>query len=199
LRQNRFTFSNASWIERIHHNGGRLVYAEGDDAVIELPPPLPGLAPEIVEPATPEAKPASAAKIATPPADLPPVAPPRVETNPVLSPAVAEVLASAKGLRPLAELVLREIRIAVPAAVFEAADPFVKISASKPFASLLMGPKRLLLYADFGGVGAAGVKAGAAVAKTAPPYPQMLVLDDARTIDQAFRDSVAAAAARITL
>lgn len=25
LRQNGFTFANASWLERIHHNGGRLI------------------------------------------------------------------------------------------------------------------------------------------------------------------------------
>ena len=39
LRQNRFTFDNASWIERIHHNGGRLVYAEDGDRPVEAPPP----------------------------------------------------------------------------------------------------------------------------------------------------------------
>jgi hypothetical protein len=188
LRQNRFTFSNASWIERIHHNGGRLVYAEGGEPHIELPPPLPGLAPEVVETA--------GAKTAMPVAEPPPLPSPHVEINPLLNSAVTEVLASAKGLRPLAELILREISVAVPAAMFDAADPFVKISAPKPFASLLMGPKRLLLYADFGGAGTTGIKAGAAVAKAAPPYPQMLVLDDARKIDQAFRDVIKAVHAR---
>ena len=51
LRHQGFTFANASWLERIHHNSGRLIYADGsvhpptsrnED---EMPPPVPARAP----------------------------------------------------------------------------------------------------------------------------------------------------------
>jgi hypothetical protein len=191
LRQGGFTFSNASWIERIHHNGGRLVYSDDSARPPEMPPPIPPAMASRVKPEKAASvtvdQPIAEAK-ATQVANIPAV----LEPNDALS----NVLSTAKGLRPLAELVLREVRVAVPSAKFEAADPFVKVSAPKPFAALLMGPKRLLLYSDFGGAGSNGIKAGAAVAKGPPPYPNMLVLDDARKIDQAFRDVVAAAATR---
>ncbi len=223
LRQSGFTFSNASWIERIHHNGGRLVYADGGErpptlplgvgygAPREMPPPIPpvlasrskaGRSLEAVRHLAiqPTLQPATGPSSAEPASPLVPLQPlPEIQP-----PAAAEfslaalsgVLVLAKGLRPLAELVLREISVAVPSARFDAADPFVNVSASGPFASLLLGSKRLLLYSDFGGTGSNGVKTGAAVAKGPPPYPHMLVLDDARRIDQQVRDTVAAAAAR---
>ncbi len=191
LRLEGFTFSNASWIERIHHNGGRLIYGDA-----RVPPPLPTTLPPPVR-----------LKIVAPPAVVRPpsrdaeVASPRTDRDALARAAgfpggLTDVLAGAKGLRPLAELILREIAAALPGVRYEARDPIIEIAFPQPFAALVVGPKRLLLYAVFES-GVAEVRPGAAVGKHQAPYAQMLALDDARRIDRAFREAIVAAAKRV--
>ena len=185
LRQAGFTFSNASWLERIHHNGGRLVYAPEAGAAHDTPPPIPQRVPQPAQVPPPIA------------AILPVTTGPLRELETLHDASIGDVLAAAKGLRPLAELVLREASAAVPGLRFQADLPFVALAAPKPFACLLAGPKRLLLFANFTGGGGLDVKPATTISRAAPPYPQMLVLDDARRIDQSFREAIAAASARI--
>jgi hypothetical protein len=211
LRQNGFTFSNASWIERIHHNGGRLVYGDGaepqsleqrslEPRLLEIapgdgPPPLPLLVrAKAVATPVPEIPTAAAPPLGVEPAALDMPVSLRATDAAQIDPAVMTILATAKGLRPLAELVLREIRAAIPGVQYHAEAPLVIISDPLPFAALLPGPKKLLLYASLDSTGALEVRTGALIAKSQPPYPQMLVLDDARRIGQDFRDAVAGAA-----
>ena len=186
LRQNRFTFSNASWIERIHHNGGRLVYAEDGDRPVEAPPPLPSPAIETAaEPVVVAALPAE------------PVSPPALAVTAALNPDIADTLSAAKGLRPLAELVLREIRAGFPDTVLDVQGPLVMLSAPLPYLALLPGPKALRLYGGFGG-SEAGRTARAEVmmkiaSKAPPPFASVIVLTDARLVDPVFRGLVQAA------
>lgn len=187
LRQNGFAFSNASWIERIHHNGGRLVYGEGeppprDSVPGEAPPPLPEveLIPATIKPPEPVA--ASSA-----PGEL-------------LSDAVSGALAAAKGLRPLAMLAVREIQAALPGTTIDTDGPLLSLCGPKPFLALLPGAKSLKLYGDFGVAldsRAARAEAQMKVAsKAAPPFPHVIVLTDARLIDATFLSLVQAAHTR---
>lgn len=196
LRQSGFTFSNASWLERIHHNGGRLVYAD------DVPPPM--------SPAPPRPA-ASRAKAEPPPLPLPPEsavgnalsnghaaevsigAPVLTVVAPAALPitaAAGEVLLAAKGLRPLANLALQHIAAAVPETTFTPDGPLLILSAPKPYLALLPGAKALRFYGAFGGGKHERIaRAEAAMkitSKTPPPFPNVLVLIDARLVDETF-------------
>jgi len=176
LRHRGFQFSQASWLERIHHNGGRLIYA--DDAG------LPQFAAK--------SSPAALSSREAPPLRQKPA--PRVE--PAIAPDadIQRLLGEAKGLKPLAELILREIGRAIPDVRFTGSRPMVLISMQEPFAALLPGPKKLRLYARFGPEGVHRAKPAEAVNKSTAPFPEMLVLDDARDIDEDFQRLIRAAA-----
>lgn len=213
LRQQGFAFSKASWLERIHHNGGQLIYGDIllQDAParpsvplrsrpLAFPAPLP-VEPS-VEPATPEAPmpEASMPEASTPepvkPEPLP--QPPRAVVRPQ-QPAetasdeeVAGILQAAKGLRPLAVVLLREAEATVPGLTLKLAPPLLLLACPTPFAALLPGPKDLRLYADYGAGGRDRArKAGSG--RIPPPFPDVLVLNDARQIDDRFRELLASA------
>lgn len=182
LRHQRFPFAKASWLERIHNNGGRLIY--GSDAPADPTAAAQAVAPEapMPEAPAPEAKPKDAAE---PPRAAPaPIEAPRLAA---LEPDVAEALAAAKGLRPLAELILREIRLAIPDATFYVEGPLVMAAGPIAFAALLPAAKKLKLYADFGKDPSGVVVAADMVNRQPPPFSHMLVVDDARRVDDAFR------------
>lgn len=194
LRQNGFTFANASWLERIHHNGGRLIY--GDDepkaapVVKGAPPVVPNVlvaAPRVVVP-FPAVREREAV---TAPPKLAVVAPAAVATPAlVFEPAVTELLLNAKGLRPLALVALQEIVKAIPGAQLEADGPLIVIAAPKPFLAMLAGAKALRFYGDFDRAAGERVERAEAVMKTPdkrpPPFPAVVALADARLVDDAF-------------
>lgn len=180
LRHQGFQFAWASWLERIHHNGGRLIYA--DDNLAN-------------EPRAANRRIAARELNEEPPSRMSPL-------RPMLQPArpsgndIQNLLLEAKGLRPLAEHILREVGRAVPATEFATAGPLVTMSAPEPFAALHAGPRKLRLYANFGPAGGNRSLPAESINKSAPPFAEMLVLDDARSIDEDFRRLIRAAAAR---
>lgn len=167
LRLQGFQFAWASWLERIHHNGGRLIY--GGDFSAEQTDEPPSRAPTLRSPVQPAKAPVTD---------------------------VQSLLREAKGLRPLAEHILREVGRAVPATVFATTGQLVTMSAPQPYAALHPSPRKLRLYANFGAAGGNRSKPAEAINKSAPPFAEMLVLDDARSIDEDFRRLIRAAAAR---
>jgi hypothetical protein len=185
LRHQGFQFAKASWLERIHHNGGRLIYADvGDVAKIarrSLSTPVP------TEP------PPARDLVASPEPSSPKPAPP--DPAPLDSD-IRRLLLEAKGLRPLAEHILREVKRVVPNAEFAVTNAFILISAPAPFAALLPGSKKLRLYANFALAGGNRIMVADAVNKAMPPFPEMLLLDDARSIDEEFLRLIRAAAKR---
>jgi hypothetical protein len=211
LRQSGFTFANASWLERIHHNGGRLVYGD-------LPPP--GHVPVVKAPApAPEPPPARLPKVASPDpiiaAQLTPAAaglePARVSPSarreavthaPAALPqgldgAIAEALLAAKGLRPLAMLALQEIRLIIPATELTADGTLLVMSAPKPYLALLPAAKALRFYGDYDrAIDSRAALAEAAMkiaSKAPPPFPSVIVLTDARLVDATFAQLVKSA------
>ena len=175
LRLQRFQFAKASWLERIHHNGGRLIYADypaakrriADQENDALPPSVPA---------------ETAAVGARPPSQV--------------TGDVATLLLAAKGLRPLADFILQEIGRSIPNVAYGARAPLIIALAPKPFAALLPGAKQLKVYADFERVNNAEIKLADGVLKATPPFPAMIVVNDARRVDRAFLELIAAAHAR---
>ena len=206
LRQQGFAFPKASWLERIHHNSGRLIYG-GTAAVAAhvLPAHARRLGP------APQNETVSAAASATPApskmdADVAvsraavPLERQGADHSPVAGSSTGEVqlfLGAAKGLKPLADFVLREIEAAVPGISYIVGAPYLTIAAPAAFAALQPAPKELRLYADFGAASGDRVrKADTTTGRGTPPFPNVLVLNDARQIDGAFRELVASAYTR---
>ncbi len=193
LRHQGFTFSNASWLERIHHNGGRLIYADTEPRAVTSE-----------RPAATKAKPSAAGH-----ADTSPVKPPAPEAEPAFVPVgsptaatpqassdadVAALLLAAKGLRPLADVILREMDQIVPL-VRLAEPPLLTLVSPMPFAALLPGAKEIRLFADFGPTARDRTKK-ADSARLPAPFPDVLILNDARQIDDRFRELIALAYTR---
>lgn len=190
LRHQGFQFAWASWLERIHHNDGRLIYANDADRAT-----APNRRPSPREPSDEppaRARPFREWRPQPPPSPASATAPAAA----ISGDPIQHLLSEAKGLRPLAEHVLREIGRAVPGTEFAATAIFVMMSAPNPFAALHAGPKKLRLYANFGPAGAKRSKPAEPANKTAPPFREMLLLDDVRELDEDFQRLIRAAAAR---
>jgi hypothetical protein len=199
LRRQGFRFSRASWLERVHHNGGKPIYADRPQTErrVERRPSRPGAAasagalgsrPTAMEPGRSSGTgPASARARAT---DAPGVdrQTPRpaaeayasAAANVValtfadpLSPQITELTAKAKAYRPLADFILREIAKAVPGTTFGVRGQLVSmVLGEREFATLAISARELKL----------------AVAGTT------VALTDAREVDAALMMRVRAAA-----
>ncbi|HET6389897.1 hypothetical protein [Hyphomicrobium sp.] len=187
LRHQGFQFQWASWLERIHHNDGRLIYAE--DSSRPLPSSRRPAPRDMSDEPPARARPFSNWKPQQP-------ASPPPQAGGTGGDSIQHLLSEAKGLRPLAEHVIREIRRAVPGTETSASGVFIMMSAPNPFAALHTAPQKLRLYANFGPAGAKRSKPAEPASKTAAPFREMLVLNDVRLIDEDFLRLIQAAAAR---
>jgi len=193
LRQQGFMFSKASWLERIHHNGGRPIYADAAKSKPRVRRPRREAA---------DAPAASAApSLPVPANDATPPSPTIDTPAPAASAdALAALLAKAKAYRPLAQLVITRIKSVRPGARFEPRETFVAISDPELFAALGIGAKELRLHLALGEhptddllkKGAPGGGLG-----KADSLSHMVVLTDARQVDQRLLDLVRRAATKV--
>jgi hypothetical protein len=207
LRQQGFLFARASWLERIHHNGGRPIYL--DPAAFDTAHPPRDKA-QVVPPILP-VKPAAA--VLTPevlPVQRPPLPPLPIEPNttirqPLVVPSenasLDALLAEAKAYRPLAQFLLREIEKTAPELVFEARSGFVAINGQYGLAGVLtIAPKELRLALAWPDGAAPAPFVKAKFAKTHPDIPaqisHMAILTDARQVTPDLVGAVARAAGR---
>lgn len=185
LRQQGFMFSKASWLERIHHNSGRPIYA-GNTAATPA-------APRRRQDASVIAKPPSAPK---PEPD--PVASASVEARPDND--LDALLAKAKAYRPLAHFLIEQIKTVRPAARFEPRGTFIAIGDTENFAALGIGAKQLRLHLELGDhppdeIVKKGVPGGGL--GKADALSHMVVLTDARQIDAYLLDLIKRAAKKV--
>ena len=182
LRQQGFTFSKASWLERIHHNGGKLVY--GDRPALRAREHT-----EIKEIATVASVPPPA-KVAPPSPVPPPVN--SVQAAPLASVAVAvptgneslaAFLAKAKGYRPLAELLLRQACNAAPGTVVEVHETHAALGAPQIYGALALTAKDIRLSLDLGEHPYAGNIKRLRLPGVPANVTHTIVLNDARRVD----------------
>ena len=185
LRQQGFMFSKASWLERIHHNGGRPVYA-GTAAAPPAAPRQRQDAREIVKPpSAPKPEPV-------------PVASASVEARPDND--LDALLAKAKAYRPLAHFLIEQIKTVRPAARFEPRGTFIAIGDTENFAALGIGAKQLRLHLALGDhppdeIVKKGVPGGGL--GKADTLSHMVVLTDARQVDAYLLDLIKRAAKKV--
>lgn len=204
LRREGFPFWKASWLERIHHNGGRPIYGDqaGADAAYQSSSPAAALEPGGRLEATPS--PALAIPLpraAAAPDDAPPPTPPR---PPALLPqarSLDELLARAKAFRPLAMFLMSAIEKIVPQSQFAARGSHIAIGAPDEFAAIGISARELRLGFALDMAprcpGIERLRAATASARLPPAMTHFAVLTDARQVDAELLAFVAAAHAAI--
>jgi hypothetical protein len=237
LRNEGLPFARASWLERIHRNGGKPIHAAapagsatGSDPASLTPAhsgeiaasPAPALAPALVR-AVPTPTSAQPVQIAPPPtlagratgsdpagltpgkspvksaprpAKNPPK--PRPPIEPPQGPAALEKLISAaKGYRPLYHHLEAQIRRALPTAVIAARDRYVAIGAPLELAAITQHPTEIRLGLALGDRPFDAQLQPAKLRGTGPAITHMVVLTDARQVNDDLLALLKAANARI--
>jgi hypothetical protein len=178
LRRQGFMFSKASWLERIHHNGGKPIYADA-------------------------AKPNARASVRRRDKRVSPAAAPAPVPSPepaAIKGDVAALLAKAKAYRPLALYVIGQIKAVRPGASLTPRATFIAFADPKEFARLGIGAKELRLHLALG-----NHPTDEALKKGAPggglgkdeALSHMLLLTDARQVDARLLDLVKRAATNV--
>lgn len=216
LRRQGFTFAKASWLERIHHNGGALIYAGGagrgseprarTPLVTGSPAPVdraptPGSMLPAAPPVPTSGSPLPAVAAAPRPLALAPVKPVIASAAPDAAPDadLDAVLLGAKAYRPLAQALLRECLAVVPGADTRVAGAVIILELDRPFAALVPGPKGVRLHLPelaATSSGAALAPPGWQRAKSGPAagladLTQSILLTDARQLDASLMSAVA--------
>jgi len=186
LRQQGFMFSKASWLERIHHNGGRPIYADTAAATPAAPRQRQDASEIVKPPSAPKPEPV-------------PVASASVEARPDND--LDALLAKAKAYRPLAHFLIEQIKTVRPAARFEPRGTFIAIGDTENFAALGIGAKQLRLHLALGDhppdeIVKKGVPGGGL--GKADALSHMVVLTDARQVDAYLLDLIKRAAKKVT-
>jgi hypothetical protein len=221
LRRQNFMFSKASWLERIHNNGGRPIYTgTGSPRAQARPrnPAGPRVRPTMQSAQEPHPA-AAPPQLTPPPAVVAPPKPPapllRIVPAPAPAPSVASQIAApgtgqadpgaleaqlsrAKAFRPLAAYLIAEIRKAVPDTAVTAHDGYVVFHIrDKAFALIAISAKELRLgLASKNRPQEAALEAAKLPAlRGAPAMSHMAVLNDARQVTPALLAAVAQAAA----
>lgn len=167
LRPQGFSFANASWLERIHNNGGRPIYLDNP----AVPPAVPRT------PRAPRSDKEASPLHSTPPAaPSPPVRPAEAADD------ISALLARGKAFRPLADMLLRELRSILPEARTIANGDLVSLSNPLEFGALLISPRELRLALDLGERSFEPHILKARLAGASSRLTHMLVLTDARQI-----------------
>lgn len=173
LRAQGFPFARASWLERIHSNGGRPIYQ--DDATPVPAPATPAAAERRPAPKRASADPARAARDAA---------------------AMEKLLAGAKGYRPLYHLLEAEVRKAFPEVAIIPQSGYISLRQPKEFAAVTCHPTELRLGLDLGERPFDPPLQPARLKGVPASITHMVVLNDARQVGGALMALLAAAHAR---
>ena len=187
LREQGLPFARASWLERIHSNGGKPIYSDASPKkTAERPQP-------------PEPRPASAG--AGQPAGPSPKPPPPVAAPTAASAGDAALLekliAAAKGYRPLYHLLEAEIRSVVPNLKIEAKAGHLSLGAPAEFAALTLHATELRLGLDLGEQPFDPLLQKAKLKGPGAAITHMAVLTDARQVNDELLAAIKAANARV--
>jgi len=171
LRAQGIPFARASWLERIHSNGGRPIYLHE--------PPKAG-----PEPKTPQKplKPQPAALRAPSPREVADL---------------EKLLAAGKGYRPLYQLLEAEVRNAIPGLMVTAKSGYISLGAPHEFAAVTLHSTELRLGLDLGDRGFDAQVQKSKLRGPGAAISHMLVLTDARQVNADLLNLIKAANARV--
>jgi len=173
LRGQGFAFARASWLERIHSNGGRPIY----EGVAERP-------------ARPQHKPRGEQVSPLPPPSRPP---PTGEEAALLE----KLMAQAKGYRPLYQMLEAEVKRAIPDLRLSPAPTHIAFSAPATFAAVALSASEVRLGLALGEHPCDSRLQRAKMKGVGEDISHMVVLTDARQVNADLLSRVLAANVRI--
>ena len=174
LRGQGIPFARASWLERIHSNGGRPIYLHAPHESAQPPPP---------------AKPAPSQQPQRQP--LPRAPSPREEAE------LDRLLAAAKGYRPLYLMLEGEIRGIITGLAVKPKTGYISLGAPDEFAAVTFYATEVRLGLDLGDRPHAGVLQRPRMRGPGPAISHMVVLTDARQVNADLLDLIRAANQRV--
>lgn len=209
LRTQGFPFARASWLERIHANGGRPIYlarAEPDCQSVPDAPARPAdqraaptlaAAPQAGDQAVGRAASRAAAEDssqASPPAS--PLASPPAARATRAKAQLEALLAAGKGYRPLFHLLEGAILKALPDTAINPRGTYIGIGNPREFAAVALNASGLRLGLALGDHPFAAPLTKARLKGTGAEVTHMLVLTDARQVNDELMRLIIAANAR---
>jgi hypothetical protein len=165
LRTQGFPFARASWLERIHSNGGRPIYGDADAAPKAPAAPRPQPAP----------KPPTKRELAE----------------------LERLAAAAKGYRPLYQVLEAEMRRAIPGVSLVPRSTYIAFTAPAEFAAVTLHATELRLGLALGDRPFDRPWQPAKLRGASPAITHMLVLTDARQVNDDLSNAIKAANARV--
>jgi Domain of unknown function (DUF5655) len=168
LRAQGIPFARASWLERIHSNGGRPIYL--------APPGQPG------DEGQPQPPPAKAA--------------PRPPSRRELAD-LDRLLAASKGYRPLYQMLEAEIRGVVPDLAVRPKAGYLSLGAPREFAAVTFYATELRLGLDLGDAPHVQALQKPRMRGPGPGISHMVVLTDARQVNPDLLNLIKAANTRV--
>ena len=185
LREQGLPFARASWLERIYRNGGKPIYSD--------PPPKKSNE----RPREPEQRPAPANRPAEPAPKRPtPAAAPAALTTDDAA-ALEKLVAAAKGYRPLYHLLEAEVRNVLPNLAIAPKAGYLSLGAPGEFAALTLHATELRLGLDLGELPFDPFVQKAKVKGAGTAITHMVVLTDARQVNDELLAAIKAANARV--
>jgi hypothetical protein len=176
LRAQGIPFARASWLERIHNNGGKPIYADQSDRAEKGKPPAP-----------PSCVPAQRPDTANRPA----------QRGGAQEEQLEKLIAAAKGYRPLYHLLEGEVRNTIPALNLLPRSTYISFAAPCEFAALALTASELRLGLDLGARSFDALLQKPKLKGTGPSISHMVVLTDARQVNSELMELVKSANARV--
>ncbi len=176
LRAEGLPFARASWLERIHRNGGKPIYATALPAASAAE----GTARGDTQPAAPVARPEP---VPARPAYKVSEVPQAAEPTPNAAAALEKLVSAAKGYRPLYHMLEAQIRQAIPDVVVSPLGRHVSLGAPHEFAALTLHPTEIRLGLDLGDRPFDALVQKAKLRGPGPAITHMVLLTDARQVN----------------
>jgi hypothetical protein len=170
LRAQGFAFARASWLERIHNNGGKPIY---------LDQPVEAVSASVVRPPPEKATPA------------PPTPTPREAAQ------LEKLLAAGKGYRPLYQLLEAEVRKALPGVAIAAKSTYISIGRPREFAAVALLASELRLGLDLGERAFDAQLQKPRLRGVGPAISHMVVITDARQVNAELVSLIKAASGKV--
>lgn len=187
LREQSLPFARASWLERIHRNGGKPIYSDAPPRKLAEKPrefdqhPTPA-----VPPAQPSPKPPA-----------PAIVPAALAPNDADGASLEKLIAAAKGYRPLYHLLESEMRAAVAGLAITPKAGYLSFGAPAEFAVLTLHATELRLGLDLGDRPFDPLLQKTKIKGLGPAITHMAVLTDARQVNDELLAAIKAANARV--
>ena len=187
LREQSLPFARASWLERIHRNGGKPIYSDAPPKKLidKLREPEQPSTP-VVQPAEPPPKPSA-----------PATAPAAPAPSHAAAQSLEKLIAAAKGYQPLYHLLESEMRRAVAELAIVPKAGYLSFGAPAEFAALTLHATELRLGLDLGDRPFDPLLQKAKLKGPGPAITHMAVLTDARQVNEELLAAIKAANARV--